>query len=183
MQGGILHTLGSRLDQMNTNDIKLLVLDVDGVLTDGGILVGRDGEETKRFAVQDGCAIKLWQQARGTVAILSGRGGPAVEKRAAELGIEIVALCVGDKSAGFEKLLSDTGFSEAATAYVGDDLPDLAPMRRAGWPVAVANAVPEVKRAAAYVTRRSGGSGAVAEIVELLLRQQGRWTAQVGGIR
>lgn len=182
MAGGILLALGFRLDQMNTNDIKLLVLDVDGVLTDGGILVG-DGEESKRFAVQDGCAIKLWQQAEGTVAILSGRGGPAVEKRAAELGIEVVALSVDNKLAGFEGLLSDTGFSEAATAYVGDDLPDLAPMRRAGWPVAVANAVPEVKRAAAYVTRRPGGSGAVAEIVELLLRQQGRWTAQLSGIR
>ncbi len=191
---------------MDWQAIRLLILDVDGVLTDGRIVMSgesmtndaasplwdaerppltrrvnglsfvKDDTAAKAFCVQDGSAIKLWQKAGGKAAILSGRKERSVERRAAELGIEQVVLGVEDKLDGYENILRETGCTDDATAYVGDDLPDLAPIKRCGWPVAVANAAPEVKRAAAYVTRRRGGDGAVAEIVELLLRKQGRWT-------
>jgi 3-deoxy-D-manno-octulosonate 8-phosphate phosphatase (KDO 8-P phosphatase) len=161
---------------MNMDSIELLILDVDGVLTDGLIVTGPEGERIKRFYVQDGCAIKLWQRCGLEVALLSGRGGEVVERRAAELGIEWVRTGVSDKSEAYESILSEGTRSDSAVAYVGDDLPDLGPMARCGFPVAVANAVPAVKRASAYVTRRAGGRGAVAEVIELLLRKQKKWS-------
>ena len=110
------------------------------------------------------------------VAVLSGRGGEAVVRRAAELGIELVHTGVTDKLAAYESILVSAGRRDEAVGYVGDDIPDLAPMARAHFSVAVADAVPAVKRAADYVTRRAGGRGAVAEVVELLLRKQKRWS-------
>ncbi len=182
--------------------IDLLILDVDGVLTDGtvaptaaegehrkgrGYLCPSDGKEDLRrtvcppvrFHTQDGCAIKLWQRCGGTVAILSGRGAETVRLRAAELGVEKVLLNVSDKLAGYEEILATGRFDHERTGYIGDDLPDLGPMERCGFPVAVSNAVPAVKRASMYVTRRRGGCGAVAEVVELLLRKRKRWSAEV----
>lgn len=155
---------------MDVAAIELLVLDVDGVLTDGGILIGPAGELTLAFHVQDGRAIKQWQARGGQIAILSGRDGGALDCRARELGIGVLRCGVKDKLAGYESVLADTGFADGATAYVGDDEPDLGPLSRAALPVAVANAVPRVKRAARYVTRRTGGQGAVAEVIELILR-------------
>jgi len=160
--------------QMNT--VKLLILDVDGVLTDGRIVMGPGGESTKAFHVQDGCAIKLWQASGGEVAIISGRGGETIRRRAEELGIERIHMGVERKASAFETVLADSGTNETEVAYMGDDLPDLELMHRCGFPVAVANAVPAVKRVAAYVTRRPGGGGAVGEVVELLLRKQRRWS-------
>lgn len=159
--------------------IQLLVLDVDGVLTDGRITLGPDGDAGKGFCVQDGCAIKLWRRAGGQVAILSGRKSPDITRRAAELGIEQVHVDIADKLAAYEAIVAATGGGNDAAAYVGDDLPDLGPMMRCGFAVAVANAIPTVKRAAAYVTRRAGGYGAVAETVELLLRRQNKWSQAV----
>ena len=161
---------------MDLTSIGLLILDVDGVLTNGRIVTGPDGEGVKEFHVQDGCAVKLWQRCGGLVAILSGRGGEAVVRRAAELGIELVHTGVTDKLATYESILVSAGRRDEAVGYVGDDIPDLAPMARAHFSVAVADAVPAVKRAADYVTRRAGGRGAVAEVVELLLRKQKRWS-------
>ena len=155
---------------------KLLILDVDGVLTDGGIAITDTGEEAKRFHARDGCAVKLWQRFDGQVALLSGRGGAAVTRRAAELGINWVHTGVSDKLGSYETILAAAACDDAATAYVGDDLPDLRPMMRAGFPIAVADAHPAVKRMAEYVTRRAGGQGVVAEVVELLLRRQRRWS-------
>lgn len=109
------------------------------------------------------------------MAVLSGRGEASVVRRAAELGIEWVQTGVSDKLVGYESILRESGRRDEAVAYVGDDLPDLPPMRRCGFPVAVANAAPSVKREAAYVTRRRGGEGAVAEVVELILRRRGQW--------
>ncbi len=157
---------------MNGASIELLILDVDGVLTDGRVWAASDGRATTGFHVHDGCAIKLWQRCGGKVAILSGRTEEAVTRRAAELGIEWVHTGVMDKLAGYEAVLSAAQCGDAATGYVGDDLPDLPPMGRCAFPVAVANAIPAVKRAALYVTRRSGGAGAVAEVVELLLQKR-----------
>jgi len=164
--------------------VKLLILDVDGVLTDGRISVGRPGflgsggddESAKWFHVHDGCAIKIWKRSGGKVAILSGREGRDVARRAVELGVDCVKLGVADKLAAYDAILASVDCVDAGVAYVGDDLPDLGPMSRCVWPVAVADAVPAVKRAAQYVTRRAGGCGAVAEVIELILRKQKRWS-------
>lgn len=161
---------------MNWTSIELLVLDVDGVLTDGRILSSVDGGWEKSFYVQDGCAIKLWSQLGGQIAILSGRSESALDRRAAELGIQTVVKGVSDKTAALEAMLSSSETDARCVAYVGDDLPDLGPMSRVAFPVAVANAHSAVKRSARYVTRRAGGRGAVAEVVEFLLRKQGRWS-------
>ena len=161
---------------MDPTGVKLLILDVDGVLTDGRVAPTADDEWGKRFHVHDGCAIKLWKRCGGKVAILSGREGRGVAGRAAELGIDWVKLGVADKLAGYEAILASADCVDEAVAYVGDDLPDLGPMSRCAWPVAVADAIPEVKRTAQYVTRRAGGCGAVAEVIELILRKQKRWS-------
>ena len=161
---------------MDVASIKLLILDVDGVLTDGRVTFGSEGETIKTFCVQDGCAIKLWQRSGGKVAILSGRTCEAVSRRAAELGIEWVQTGVADKRSAYEAILASAGCDDVDVAYLGDDLPDLGPMSRCGLPVAVANAAPAVKRASRYVTRRRGGDGAIAEVVEFLLRKQKRWS-------
>jgi 3-deoxy-D-manno-octulosonate 8-phosphate phosphatase (KDO 8-P phosphatase) len=155
--------------------VSLLILDVDGVLTDGSLPFGEVGTAAKTFFVGDGSAIKMWRDAGGRAALLSGRESPAVAARARELGIDAVIQGASDKLAAYESLCGKLGVADAAVCYVGDDLPDLPPMRRCGLPVAVANAHPAVKRVAAYVTRRSGGRGAAAEVVERLLRATGRW--------
>jgi len=155
--------------------LKLLVLDVDGVLTDGRILSSADGAWEKAFYVQDGCAVKMWARAGGVSAIITGRCDAAIQRRAEELGIGHVRTGAGDKIAALHDILLATEMTVETVAYVGDDLPDLGPMKAAAFPVAVANAHPAVKRAAAYVARRGGGAGAVAEVVEFLLRKQGRW--------
>lgn len=161
---------------VNLSPIKLLILDVDGVLTSGELPYDSHGNVTKVFHVQDGGAIRLWQQAGGRVGIISGRQSPAVATRAAELDIELLAQGVSDKVPVFESFCNKAGVSAAESAFMGDDLLDIAPMRLCGYPIAVANAVPMVKRTARYVTRRPGGAGAVAEGVERLLRHNGAWS-------
>ena len=166
---------------MDATAIELLILDVDGVLTDGRLFPAPQPSEVpelsgKAFHVQDGHAIKLWQRCGYQTAILSGRDSPYVTSRARELGIGWCRTGADDKLSAYVQLIESAACIDAAVAYVGDDLPDLRPMARCGFPVAVANAVPAVKQAAAYVTRRAGGSGAVAEVVELLLRRQKRWS-------
>ena len=166
---------------MDATAIELLILDVDGVLTDGRLFPAPQPSEVpelsgKAFHVQDGHAIKLWQRCGYQTAILSGRDSPYVTSRARELGIGWCRTGADDKLSAYVQLIESAAYIDAAVAYVGDDLPDLRPMARCGFPVAVANAVPAVKQAAAYVTRRAGGSGAVAEVVELLLRRQKRWS-------
>jgi 3-deoxy-D-manno-octulosonate 8-phosphate phosphatase (KDO 8-P phosphatase) len=161
---------------MNSTEIELLILDVDGVLTDGRITTATDGEVTKTFHVQDGCAIKLWQRVGGKVAILSGRSEAAVKRRAVELGVPWCHIGAADKLAGYHAILAEAGCGDDVTGYLGDDLADVALMSRCGFPVAVADAAAAVKRAAMYVTRRRGGEGAVAEVVELLMRKTKRWS-------
>ncbi len=156
--------------------IRLLILDVDGVMTTGQLPYGPAGNEVKAFYVQDGGAIRLWFASGAAVALISGRQSPAVAARAGELGIESVTQGVTDKLPAYESMRRDHGLTDAEIAFVGDDLLDLEPMRRCGYPIAVANAVPLVKRAAHYVTRRPGGQGAVAEAVHRLLRHNGTWS-------
>ena len=155
--------------------IELLVLDVDGVLTDGQILLYGDGSEAKRFGLLDGHGIRMWQRAGLKVALLSGRYSAVTARRAEQLDIPHVLQDCHYKLPALEDLLGETGVTPERVAYVGDDLPDIPPMRLVGFAVAVANAVDEVKAHADYITTRSGGSGAVRETIEYILKNSGRW--------
>ncbi len=167
--------------QSTPTPIELLVLDVDGVLTDGRLTMSADTEPAKAFFVQDGFAIKLWRRRGGRVALLSGRSETSIRRRAAELDIDLIQTGADDKLAAYATILEATACGDGAVAYLGDDIPDLGPMGRCAFPAAVANAQPAVKRAAAYVTRRRGGDGAVAELIELLLRSNGRGSRDLPG--
>ena len=160
------------------HQINLLVLDVDGVLTDGKLAYGASGESGKSFFVVDGGAIRLWQAARGETAIISGRIQAAVEARARDLGIKYVFQGVADKEPVYSSIVARLGIDDANVAVVGDDMIDLPMMRRCGYPIAPGNAVPEAKRAARYVTRRSGGEGAVFEAIDRLMRHNDRLTGE-----
>ena len=167
---------------MPTSDpasIRLLCLDVDGVLTDGSILLDDAGVETKRFFVRDGTGLRAWQRSGGVVAIITGRDGEAVRHRAGELGIDRVLSGVQRKGEAFEGLVRELGFMPEEAAMIGDDLPDLPVLRRCGYPVAVRDAAPEVQDAAAWITPSPGGRGAVREAVEHLLGARGGWEAAV----
>jgi 3-deoxy-D-manno-octulosonate 8-phosphate phosphatase (KDO 8-P phosphatase) len=160
--------------------IELLVLDVDGVLTDGSIVYGDDGVELKTFFVRDGSGLKLWQMAGKRAAIITGRTSNVVEIRARELGIAPVIQGAADKLTGFRQVLDEVPVAAEQVCGVGDDVPDLPVLRRCGLAVAVADACPEVLAQAHHVTRAAGGRGAVREVVELILRCQGRWHDLVG---
>lgn len=155
--------------------IELLLLDVDGVLTDGRITYTDAGEEIKSFHVRDGSGIKYWRQSGKRVAIITGRSSPIVNRRAGELGIDLVIQGADDKLTAFRRILSDTGLQPKQVCAVGDDLPDLPVLKECGIAVAVADAVAELKAIAAYVTAASGGHGAVREVIEWLMRGQGKW--------
>lgn len=151
------------------NRVQLLVLDVDGVLTDGSIFLDAEGREIKRFCAADGVALRTWQRLGKSTAVITGRSSPAVQHRAADLGIQTVIQGSKDKSRSLDELIERTGVAAADMAYVADDWPDLPAFRRVGYPIAVANADPLIKRLAKFTTRRSGGDGAVREAVEHLL--------------
>ena len=155
--------------------VKLLVLDVDGVLTDGRLYYHDDGTESKAFHARDGHGIKLAQRAGIEVALISGRSSPCVNKRAVDLGITEVEQGSKDKVPAFERLLAEKGLGPEQAAFVGDDLVDLPVMRRAGFAVTVAGASEHLFEAAHYVTLAPGGRGAVREVVELILETQGLW--------
>ncbi len=155
--------------------IKLLILDVDGVLTTGALPYNADGNEERIFNVQDGGAIRMWQAAGGVTAVISGRKTPAVDRRTADLGIEIVFQGLTEKMGAYEEACRRVQVRDEEVAFVGDDFVDFDPMRRCGYAIAVANATPRIKRIARYVTRRSGGMGAVTEAIERLLRHNGTW--------
>ena len=153
--------------------IKLLIMDVDGVLTDGKIIIGSSGEEFKNFHVQDGTGIRLWIRAGFKAAIITGRESEATNIRARELGVSDLFVNLNKKSA-YEKLRSEYGLKDCHIAYIGDDVHDLDPMKEAGFSAAVQDGVEEVKKAADYVTEKSGGHGAVREVIDLLLKSKGK---------
>jgi len=159
--------------------VKLLLLDVDGVMTDGGITYTEGGEESKRFHIQDGMGIDLLARAGIGSGILTGRRSPMVERRARELGMRVIKQGFYDKDAGFREVLSELGLEPSEIAYVGDDVQDLSVMRAAGFRAAPANAVAEVKAAADYVCKRAGGHGAVREVADLILSLAGKKKAAV----
>jgi 3-deoxy-D-manno-octulosonate 8-phosphate phosphatase (KDO 8-P phosphatase) len=171
------------LDSAIAKRIKLVVLDVDGVLTDGGVVLGDvAGEklEVKRYDIQDGLGIKMLQRAGIRVAIVTGRVSKSVELRARELGIDdVVQDEHARKTVAVRKLAAAAGVELSEIACVGDDIPDLGIMRIVGLPVAVANATLETLQVARLRLTKSGGSGAVREFTELLLRARGEWDSLV----
>lgn len=171
------------IDPAVAQRIRLVCFDVDGVLTDGGIMLGDAGGsrvELKRYDIQDGLGIKMLQQAGLRTAVITGRESVSVALRAQELGIEDV---VQDRHArkvtALKQLLAQRQIGLDEVAFVGDDLPDLGVLRLVGLPVAVANASPEARRASVVHLTRNGGDGAVREFCELLLRARGDWDMQV----
>ncbi len=152
--------------------VKLLLMDCDGVLTDGKIYFNERGEETKAFNVKDGQGIVSLHSAGIMTGIISGRVFRALEVRAEELGIKFLRMGCTDKVEEFENILADAGVSPEETAYIGDDIPDIALLKKAGFAVAVADAAKEVFEAAHYVTVNNGGSGAVREIADLILKDR-----------
>lgn len=151
----------------------MLVMDVDGVLTDGSILIDDHGHETKRFNVRDGAGLRAWTGLGFPAAVITGRAGAALQHRMAELGIAEVVQGSKTKGAAIEALCLRTGVDLARVAYLGDDWPDLAAMRVVGYPIAVADADNLVLSAAAYVTSAPGGRGAVRQAIEHLLEAKG----------
>lgn len=150
--------------------IKLLLMDCDGVLTDGRLYFSKDGEELKVFHVRDGQGLVSWHRAGYRSGIISGRNSLIVEKRAKELGIQYIKQASINKVEDFEKIIAEAGVSIEETAYVGDDLPDIDLLKRVGLPFAVADAEQEVINVALYKTNANGGLGAVREITNLLLK-------------
>ncbi len=155
--------------------IKLLILDVDGVMTDGSIIYSGDGVETKAFNVKDGHGIKLFMAAGHDVAIITARSSEAVIRRAKDLGIKLLYQGAVDKRKAFEQILKARSLAPEETAYIGDDIIDLPVLRLAGLSATVADAVEPVINAVDYVAALSGGRGAVREVVELILKAQGLW--------
>jgi len=159
--------------------VRLLVLDVDGVLTDGTLYYSANGEELKAFNIHDGLGIKMLQAAGLETAIISGRSSAALEKRAQNLAIRHLYQGVEHKLAAFEELLRELSLAPAQTACMGDDLPDLALLERCGLALTVPDAPDVVRTRAHYVTRRAGGRGAVREACELILEAQDQLHSQL----
>jgi 3-deoxy-D-manno-octulosonate 8-phosphate phosphatase (KDO 8-P phosphatase) len=155
--------------------IRLLLLDVDGVLTDGGIMVDDRGLETKRFDVRDGLGIALLIRAGIEVGFITGRSSRVVTRRARELKVRMVYQGVQDKPAAYAKIKRRMHLTDDQVAYIGDDIVDLPLLKTAGLGVAVPDGGPELQRRVDYVTRTPGGKGAVREVAELLLKSQGKW--------
>ncbi len=155
--------------------IRLLMMDVDGVLTDGRIIQDSLGHELKVFDVKDGHGIVMAHRAQLRTALISGRESETITRRAQELGIELVFQKIWNKLEVYEKILVETKLAHEQVAYIGDDLVDIPLLRRVGLAAAVADAVDEAKAAAHLITQRPGGQGAVREVIELILRAQGHW--------
>ena len=155
--------------------IRVLFLDVDGVLTDGRIVIKDGGEETKCFDVKDGQGLKMLMAGGVEVAIISGRKSRSLEHRARDLGIKDVYQGVKDKRALCSKLMKGKGVKKEEVCCIGDDFPDFAMFREAGLRIAVADAVKELREKADFITRNKGGSGAVREVCEWILKCQGKW--------
>ncbi|MEX2359226.1 MAG: HAD hydrolase family protein [Pirellulaceae bacterium] len=155
--------------------IELLLTDVDGVLTDGGVSFSNEGIESKQFNIRDGLGIKLWRKAGYRCGLITGRNSQVVRLRSVELGIEIVRQGVAVKLPVVEEVMRQLKLSPEQVAYIGDDLPDLPVIKAVGLGVAVGDAAGEVQEGADYVTTAAGGRGAVRETIELILKAKKTW--------
>jgi 3-deoxy-D-manno-octulosonate 8-phosphate phosphatase (KDO 8-P phosphatase) len=158
--------------------LQLLVLDVDGVMTDGRIILTPDGHEIKAFDCKDGAGIKYWIRAGGQVAFITGRGSPAVQLRADDLGVQVVRMHAKDKLAVYREVLAELGLDAAQAVVMGDDLPDLPLLRECGFSAGPCDAVPDIRQEVDYITTLPGGRGCVREVIDMVLKKSGRW----GGI-
>ncbi|MCP3178086.1 HAD-IIIA family hydrolase [Desulfuromonas sp. KJ2020] len=156
--------------------IRLLLLDVDGILTDGRIIYDHDGVESKMFDVKDGHGLKLIQRAGIRVGIITGRSSEVVALRARELGIDIVYQCAKEKMVPYREILENLGLMDDEVAYMGDDLVDLPVLTRVGFSATVADAVEDIKPYVHYVAQKKGGRAAVREVCDLLLKESGKWS-------
>lgn len=156
-------------------NIKLVILDVDGVMTDGRIVIDDNGVESRNFDIKDGLGVVALQMCEVDVAIITSKKSGSVRHRAEELKIARFYEGVRKKTEPYEQILQEMGITDEQVCYVGDDLVDLSLMKRVGLPVAVSDAVEEVKERAEYVTQARGGYGAVREVAELILKAQGKW--------
>ena len=171
--------MGQRSNEEKAKRVRCIVLDVDGVLTEGQITLDEGGKEWKSFDVKDGCGIVLARSAGLKVAFLSGRRSGVVSRRGAELSVDRIYQGAGEKGSVMDRLFEEERLSADEVAYIGDDLPDLPAMRKAGLACAVGDAVAEVRESADWISRRPGGRGAVRELVEFVLRSQGLWERAV----
>jgi len=167
--------------QEKLKKIKLLILDVDGVMTDGSIIIDDEGHELKSFNVRDGHGIKILQRYGVKVVILTGRKSKVVEYRAKDLEIEDVYQGTLNKKEVFEKILDKRKLSADKVAYIGDDIVDIPVLKRVGFSVAVDDALDIVKKSVDYVTKNSGGHGAVREVCEMILQAQRKWSEVAAG--
>ncbi len=165
------------MDPQKLKSIKILILDVDGVLTDGRVIYTDSGEEIKRFDVRDGHGLKLLMRSGIEVILLTGRESKVVLHRARDLGIEHVYQKALNKNEVYKEILAKWNLEDKEVGFVGDDLIDLPVLRKVGFAAAVPDAVPEVKETVDYITTKKGGEGAVREICELLLKAQNKWEA------
>jgi 3-deoxy-D-manno-octulosonate 8-phosphate phosphatase (KDO 8-P phosphatase) len=165
----------STADLPDLTGIKLLVLDVDGVMTDGRIMLAPNGDEIKAFHVRDGAGMKYWKRAGGKLAVITGRGSPAVLRRAEELDVDFVRLNAKDKLPALNDAMAEMDLRLEQVAVVGDDLTDVPMARECGFSVAVADAADELKKVASYTTSLPGGAGCVREVIELILKATGKW--------
>ncbi len=156
--------------------IALILSDVDGVLTDGGVIFDNEGIETKRFHIRDGLGIKLWQKAGLQFGIVTGRSSNIVQIRAKELNIQVVRQGFEEKLSVVREVIAQSQLSAEQVCYIGDDLPDLPVMQHVGLSATVADAAVDVRKAASFVSECRGGYGAVRDLIECILRAQGRWT-------
>jgi 3-deoxy-D-manno-octulosonate 8-phosphate phosphatase (KDO 8-P phosphatase) len=163
--------------------VKLILLDVDGVLTDGGVVIYGNGSESKRFFIRDGIALVWAQRAGLKVGLLSARHSDTTTQRAAQLGITLIHQGVTNKGDAYEQLVGDMTLTNEQVAYMGDDIVDLAVLKRVGLSAAPGDAVPEVRSSVDFVSASGGGEGAVRELVEMILRAQGHWESIVSGYR
>ena len=159
--------------------VKILLLDVDGVLTDGRIIYDSKGRDSKFFDVHDGLGVYLLKKAGLPTILITAKGSRAIMPRARDMRVEEVYADIFPKSRVLERILKKYRLGADEVCFVGDDLVDLCLMKRVGFPVAVFNACPEIKQAARYITLRQGGRGAVREVAEVILKSQGRWQEMV----
>lgn len=157
------------------SNIRVLLVDVDGVLTDGRIVYADYGDELKFFDVQDGAGLAFWDRVGLTSAIVTARTSKLLKRRAKEMRVSCLVQGALQKLPAYERIVKKLRVSDKEVCVIGDDLMELPMMRRAGLAIAVQNAVPEVKASAHYVTQRAGGHGAVREAVELILKAKGLW--------
>jgi len=165
--------------QKRAEKIRWFIMDVDGVLTDGGIIYDGNGKELKKFCVKDGMGITLLHNAGIKTAILTSRISPMVEKRAKELGIDEVIQGAKNKLELYEKLKKKYSIDDDQILYIGDDFPDLNVLKQVGFPVCVKDSPEEIKNVCIYITKNEGGKGAVREVCELLLKLQGKYEEAV----